>query len=150
MRLWRHSDVICGQTMVDTKFSFAHIGCKIDGWKGAATFALIAPLVWQISRKKTGGANPPPPSGAPRYSGRPCGSTDMQHDLFQSGHDRDLKSNFQNDLLRSNYNSFDASQEDKFDAAKMNAVALLNQKLLQKILFRRKRLFLVFALWRPN
>ena len=33
----------------------------------------------------------------------------MQHDLFQSGHDLDLRSNFQHDLLRSNHNSFDAS-----------------------------------------
>ena len=33
----------------------------------------------------------------------------MQHDLFRSGHDLDLWSDFQHDLLSSNYNSFVAS-----------------------------------------
>ena len=37
------------------------------------------------------------------------GSTDMQHNLFRSVHDLDLWSNFQHDLLRSKYSSFDAS-----------------------------------------
>ena len=43
----------------------------------------------------------------------------MQHDLFRSCNDLDLKSNFQNDLLTSYYSSFDASEEDKYDAGKM-------------------------------
>ena len=38
--------------------------------------------------------------------------TDMQHDLFQSGHDLDMRSNFQNDLSRSNYSSFNESRQE--------------------------------------
>ena len=64
----------------------------------------------------------------------------MQHDLFRSGHDLDLRSNFQDDLLMSNYISFDASRQEKHDAGKINVVALLSQKLLQKNYFRKKRL----------
>ena len=71
-------------------------------------------------------------------SGWPHGSTDMQHDLFRKGHDLDLRSNFQSDLLRSNYNSFDASRQEKHDAGKMNVVSLLSQKLLQKKTFIAK------------
>ena len=70
----------------------------------------------------------------------------MQHDLFGSGHDLDLRSNFQNDLLMSDYSSFDASQEGKYDAGKMNGVSLLSQKVLQKSLFSEKRLLLEFLL----
>ena len=62
----------------------------------------------------------------------------MQYDLFGSGHDLDLRSNFQNDLLRSNFISFDASKEEKHDAGKINVVSLLSQKLLQKNVFRKK------------
>ena len=84
-------------------------------------------------------------------SGRRYGSIDMQHDLFGSGHDLDLRSNFQHDLSRSNYIAFDDSRQDKHDAGKINVVALLSQKLLQKIYFRKKTvIFEVFALWRPN
>ena len=36
-------------------------------------------------------------------SGQSYGSTDVQHDLFRSCHDLDLRSNIQNDLLMSNY-----------------------------------------------
>ena len=78
-------------------------------------------------------------------SGRRYGSTDVRHDLFRSGHDLDLRSNFQNGLLRSNYSSY-SSQEEKYDAGKMNAVSLLSQKLLQKTLVRKKRIFLEFLL----
>ena len=71
----------------------------------------------------------------------------MQHDLFGSCHDLDLRSNFQHDLLRSNYISFDASRQEKHDAGKINVLALQSQKLLQKKLFFRKtRLFLEFLL----
>ena len=70
----------------------------------------------------------------------------MQHDLFGSGHDLDLWSNFQNDYSRSNYISFDASRQEKHDAGKINVVALLSQKLLQTNYFRKKRLFLEFLL----
>ena len=81
------------------------------------------------------------------YSGRQYGSIDMKHDLFGSGHDHDLRLNFQRDLSRSNYISFDASRQEKHDAGKINVVPLLSQKLLQKNLFRKKTvIFLVFAL----
>ena len=73
----------------------------------------------------------------------------MQHDLFQTGHDLNLESNFQHDLLRSNYSSFDASRQEEHDAGKMNVVSLLSQKLLPEA-FSKKRFFRVFALWRPN
>ena len=56
------------------------------------------------------------------YSGRRYGSTDMHHDLFRSGHDLELRSKFPNDLLRSNYNSFDASQQEQHDVGEMNDV----------------------------
>ena len=62
--------------------------------------------------------------------------------------DLSLRSNFQNDLLRSNYSSFDASQEEKYDSGKINAVSFLSQKLLQKPFFCKKRLCLEFLLSR--
>ena len=65
----------------------------------------------------------------------------MHHDLFRSGHDFDLWSNFLNDLLTSIYNSFDASQQEKHDAGKMNIVPLLSQKLLQKTFFAKTAIF---------
>ena len=39
-----------------------------------------------------------------------------------------------------------ASQKEKYDAGKMNAVSLLSQKLLQKQYSWQKRLFLEFLL----
>ena len=39
-----------------------------------------------------------------------------------------------------------ASQKEKYDAGKMNAVSLLSQKLLQKNIFSKKLLFLKFLL----
>ena len=57
-------------------------------------------------------------------SGRTYRSTDMKHDLFRSRHDLDLRLNFKNDLLRSNYSSFDASRQEKHDACQMNVVSL--------------------------
>ena len=79
-------------------------------------------------------------------SSRRCGSTDRQHDLFGSGHDLDLRSNFQRGLSRSTYISFDAPRQEKHDAGKINVVPLLSQKLLQKNLYCKKRLFLEFLL----
>ena len=72
----------------------------------------------------------------------------MQHGLFRSGHDLDLGLNFQNDLFRSNYSSYDATQEEKYDTGKINAVSLLSQKLLQRNLFAKAAIFRVFALRR--
>ena len=68
----------------------------------------------------------------------------MQDDLFRSGHDLDLRSNIQNDLLRSIYSSFDASSREKYDTGKMHAVSLLSLKLLQKNLYNKKLLLLEF------
>ena len=65
-------------------------------------------------------------------SGRRYGSTDMQHDLFRSGHDLDLRSNFPHNFLMSHYTSFDASRQEEHDAGKMNVVPLLSQKLLPR------------------
>ena len=53
----------------------------------------------------------------------------MQHDLFGSGHDLDLGSNFQHELLKSSYISFDASEQEKHDDGKINVVTLQSQKL---------------------
>ena len=74
-------------------------------------------------------------------SGRPYGSPDTQSELFRPGHDLDLKSNFQNHLLRSNYSSFNARQQENHDVGKVNVVLLLSKKLLQKKLALQKLLF---------
>ena len=75
----------------------------------------------------------------------------MQHDPFRSGHDLDLRSNFQNDLSRSTNSSFDASRREEHDAGKSNVMALLSQKLLpKKTFFVKTAIFGVFALWRLN
>ena len=44
-------------------------------------------------------------------------STDMQHDLFWSLRELDLKANFELDLSKSNYISFEASLREKHDVA---------------------------------
>ena len=80
--------------------------------------------------------------------GRFYESTDMQRDLFRSGHVLDLKPNFQNALRRSNYISVDASQQEKHDsddAGKMNVVLLFSQMLLQKNVFRKNGYFYFFC-----
>ena len=74
----------------------------------------------------------------------------MQHDLFPSGHDLDLWSNFQHNFLRSNYSSFDASGQEEHDADKVIVVPLLSQKLLLKNIFRNNVFFRGFAPWMPN
>ena len=53
----------------------------------------------------------------------------MQHDLFRSGHHLDLWSDFQNYLLRSAYNSFDALWQEEFE-------------ILLPNVFHKKQLFL--------
>ena len=63
---------------------------------------------------------------------RQDGSTDMQHDLFGSGHDLDLRSNFIFDLLRSNYISFDASCRGKHDGVRIISLPYLEPELSQK------------------
>ena len=52
--------------------------------------------------------------------------------LFRSGYDLELRSNFQNDLLRSTNGSNDASWQEEHDAGKINDVPFLSQKLLLK------------------
>ena len=74
----------------------------------------------------------------------------MQHDLFGSGHDLDLRSNFQHDLSRSNYISFDASKQEKHGASKINVVSLLSQKLLQNNCFRKNDYFWSFCSLGPE
>ena len=43
----------------------------------------------------------------------------MQHDLFRSSHELS-RPNCEHDLLRSNYNSFDTSQQEEHDAGNIN------------------------------
>ena len=46
--------------------------------------------------------------------------------------------------LMSNYSSFDAPQQEKYDAGKMSAVPLLSPKLLPKNVSRNNAFFRVF------
>ena len=62
-------------------------------------------------------------------------STDMQHKLFRSLHDLDLRSNFDLNFSRSNYISFEASLREKHDGAIADALAWLVQKLFVKKYF---------------
>ena len=68
----------------------------------------------------------------------------MQHDLFLSGHDVDLRSNFQDYFLRINHSSFDAFRQEEHDAGEMNVLPLLSQGFLH--FYFVKRLFLEFLL----
>ena len=54
---------------------------------------------------------------------------------FSDHVDLDLRSDFPNELLMSNYSSFGASRQEKREAVKMNVVALLSQKLIEKKTF---------------
>ena len=89
-----------------------------------------------------------------RVPGRLYGSTSMQHDLFRSGHDFDLGSNCQHDLLKSNYSLFDAScQEKKKRCLQSKCRAnLLNQNNNWHtfFFFVKMVIFRDFALWRLN
>ena len=61
-------------------------------------------------------------------------SNDLQHDLFR---DLDQGSNFEVDLFRSTYSSFDTSRRDKRDAGKISVIQVLSPKLWCKNLFRK-------------
>ena len=74
----------------------------------------------------------------------------MQHDLFGSGHDLDLRSNFQHDLSRSTYSSFDAAWREEHDAGKIKFVQGLSQKVLQNKVSGKSAILAVFAPWRQN
>ena len=52
-------------------------------------------------------------------------SNDISYDLFGSGHDLDLRSNFKFDLFRLNYISFDASQRDTHDGVQIISLTYL-------------------------
>ena len=52
-------------------------------------------------------------------------SNDISYNLFESGHDLDLRSNFKFDLFRSNYISFDASQRDTHDGVQIISLPYL-------------------------
>ena len=69
----------------------------------------------------------------------------MQHNLFGSGHDLDVRANFQHDISRLNYISFDAPRQDKHDAGKINVVSVLSQKLLQEFFFAKNGNFWSFC-----
>ena len=56
----------------------------------------------------------------------------MQHDFFRSDmtltRGQNCENDEKNDLLRSNYSSFEASQKEKHDDGKINVEYLLSQK----------------------
>ena len=74
--------------------------------------------------------------------------------VFRSSHDLNLRSNFQHDLLKSPYSSFDASWHEKHDAGWQNECrAFTELKVITKkhvLFFVNTVIFGVFALWRPN
>ena len=71
----------------------------------------------------------------------------MEHDVFLSGLDLDLRSNFPNDLIRSNYTLWTLLDKINTMLAKTMPVSLPSQTLLQKKTFSRKTaIFKVFAL----
>ena len=59
-------------------------------------------------------------------------STNMQHDLFWSLHDLDLRSNFDLDISRSNHIYFEASLQEEHDDAIADFLSLLVQKIFVK------------------
>ena len=69
----------------------------------------------------------------------------MQHDTFRAGHGLDLRSNFENDLLRQYYSLFDASRREEHDAGKINVETLLSETLLQKNAFSKNCYFCSFC-----
>ena len=76
---------------------------------------------------------------------RQCGSNDMQHDLFRSGHDLDLRSNFQLDLSRSYDISFDVPWRAKNDGVRIDPLSCLDQKLFKKKTIRSKNEHFLFG-----
>ena len=68
-------------------------------------------------------------------------SIDMQHDLFWSLRDLDLRSNFDLDLSWSKYIYFEASPREKHDCAIADSLSLLVQKLFVKEYFSSNSYF---------
>ena len=56
---------------------------------------------------------------APMCFSCPYASNDIRNDLFQTYHDLDLRSNFQIDLLRSSYISFEPTWWEKYNGSKI-------------------------------
>ena len=50
--------------------------------------------------------------------------------FFRTGHELDLRLNFQYNPLRPSYTSFNAFQQEKHDACKMNVLSTLSEKIL--------------------
>ena len=59
-------------------------------------------------------------------------SNDISYDLFGSGHDLDLRSNFKFDLFRLNYISFDASPRDTHDGVQIISLPYFNSSYCRK------------------
>ena len=60
----------------------------------------------------------------------------------------DLRSDFQHDLLRSTYSSFDAPRQEEHDAVRMNVMPQMSQVITENrlLLFLKKSIFRVFPL----
>ena len=78
---------------------------------------------------------------APKCLSPPGASNDMQFDLLRSLRDLDLRSNFEVDLSRSNYISFDSPRRDKHDGTHIIAVCFKTKKLFAKQDFAQKQQF---------
>ena len=75
---------------------------------------------------------------------RRYGWTDMDLSPYRSGHDLDLRPNFQVDLSRSIHSSFHTSGREEHDAGKGKFVQILRRKLSPKTGFRKYRPFWQF------
>ena len=71
-------------------------------------------------------------------------STDMQHDLFRSTCDLDLRSNNDPDLSKSPCICFDAPCGEEHDGAQIMPLAFLVRKLFAKMLLPKTVFFLQF------
>ena len=71
----------------------------------------------------------------------------MQHDLFGSGHDLDLRSNFEIDFSRSNYTSVKADFHEKHDGIKTSSISFSDKMLLAKTFFLILSFFKFYDLW---
>ena len=77
-------------------------------------------------------------------------SVNMQHDLFWSLRDIDLRPNFDLHLSKSNHTSLESSLREKDDDAIADSLSLSIEKLFLKEYFTRNSYFTIFNLWRLN
>ena len=75
---------------------------------------------------------------APMCFSCPYASNDIRNDLFQTYHDLDLRSNFQIDLLRSSYISFEPAWWEKYNGAKILTLASIDKAWWAKAHFLEK------------